>query len=182
MSARAAKALLLRREAKRSLEGCSSSLSGLCDTLGGPAAARFARLAAPAGSPFEARFARTLYLNLDGVRYSRAVARERMAVRSLARRRAPVAPPATTVPERWDRRRCHARPYSRLIDHRTHKAGYRDRNHLWSRYRIGKTGRPDRPRGAVRDVRIRRRGRQRAGRALSQTRCQARRHGSDGRL
>lgn len=61
-----------------------------------------------------------------------------MAVRSLARRRAPVAPLATTVPEHWDRRRCHARPYSRLTDRRTNKAGYRDRNHLWSRCRIKK--------------------------------------------
>ena len=61
-----------------------------------------------------------------------------MAIRSLARRRAPVAPLVTTVPEHWDRRRCHARPYSRLIVRRTNKAGYRDQNHLWSRRRIEK--------------------------------------------
>src|SRR6202453_4257980 len=55
------------------------------------------------------------------------------AAGSIARRTAPVTPQATTVDEHWDRRRCHARPNSRLIANRTYKEGYRGQDHLWSR-------------------------------------------------
>src|SRR5260221_7176623 len=59
-------------------------------------------------------------------------ARGPMGIGPLARRTAPVPPPATTVGELWDRRRCHARPNSRQIGSRTNKAGYRDQVDLWS--------------------------------------------------
>src|ERR1700692_2038010 len=47
------------------------------------------------------------------------------AAGSIARLTAPVTPQATTVDEHRDRRRCHARPDSRWIAHRTYKEGYR---------------------------------------------------------
>src|ERR1700727_2834514 len=54
------------------------------------------------------------------------------AAGSIARLTAPVTPQATTVDEHRDRRRCHARPDSRWIAHRTYKEGYRGQDHLWS--------------------------------------------------
>ena len=60
-NARAAKALILRREAKRSLEGCSSNPKGLCETLAPtdprPNGLRDGRR--QLDPSFEARFART---------------------------------------------------------------------------------------------------------------------------
>ena len=65
------------------------------------------------------------------------------------RRSAPVVPQATTAGKSWDRRRCHARPNSRLAFNRTHKADYRDQDHLWSGRFKYISGCPHRPRGAA---------------------------------
>ena len=63
------------------------------------------------------------------------------------RRSAPVVPQATTAGKSWDRRCCHARPNSRLAFNRTHKADYRDQDHLWSGRFKYISGCPHRPRG-----------------------------------
>src|SRR3989338_3305018 len=60
------------------------------------------------------------------------------------RRVAPVFPLASTARELRDRRRSHARPNSRLVFDRMHKAGYRGEHHLWSGRLFGDAGRPDR--------------------------------------
>src|SRR5262249_41228819 len=77
----------------------------------------------------------------DGADAARAL----VATRALARRTAPALPPATTVDEHWARRRCRTRPNSRLAYDRMDKAGYRDKDLLWSGCLQRKARRSHRP-------------------------------------